>query len=92
MPTKCLLFQLPLALEYQTWNQIYAKLQQFYLMIKYANYLIIIFMNINENIRNERISEKNGGGGGIYKTTSISAAINYKFPNLVATLFHSVIW
>ena len=33
-----------------------AKEQPFYLMIKYANFLIIIFMNINENIRTERNS------------------------------------
>ena len=56
VPTKCLLFQLPIAIEYQTWNQIYAKVQPFYLMIKYTNYLIITFININENIRNERKS------------------------------------
>ena len=61
MPSKCLLFQLPIALEYQTWNQIYAKVQPFYLMIKYTKYLIIIFININENIRNERNHRKNGG-------------------------------
>ena len=40
--------------EYQPWYQIYAKVQPFYLMIKYANYLIIIFIYITENIRNER--------------------------------------
>ena len=57
---------------------IYAEVQPFYLMIKYTNYLIIIFIKINENIRNERKSM-----GCIYKTTPISAAINYKFPNLV---------
>ena len=38
-------------------------------------------MNINENIRNERKSLKKWEC--IYKTTSISAAINYKFPNWV---------
>ena len=32
--------------------------QPFYLLIRYANCLIIIFMNINENIRNERKSWK----------------------------------
>ena len=74
MSTKCLLFQLPIALEYHTWYQIYAKVQPLYLMIKYTNYLSIIFLNINENIINERKS---------YKTTPISAAMNYKFPNLV---------
>ena len=54
MPTKCLL--LPIVPEYKTWYQIYAKVQPFYLMIKYVNDLNIIFMNINENIRNERKS------------------------------------
>ena len=30
-----------------------------YLVIRHANYILIIFMNINENIRNVRISRKN---------------------------------
>ena len=28
--------------------------QQFNLVVRYANYLISIFMNINENLRNDR--------------------------------------
>ena len=35
-----------------------------------------------KTLEREKIIEKNGGGG-IYKTTPISATINYKFPNLV---------
>ena len=46
----------PLQVSMILWYQIYAKVKSFYLMIKYANYQIIIFMNINENIRNERKS------------------------------------
>ena len=42
--------------EYQPWYQINAEVQPFYIMIKYANYLITNFMNITENIRNERKS------------------------------------
>ena len=50
MPTRFLIFQLPFALEYQTWYPKYAQIHSFNLMIKYLKYLIIIFMNINENI------------------------------------------
>ena len=53
---KYLYFQLPIAIEYQTWYQINAKVEPIYMMIRYANYLIIISMNNNENIRNERKS------------------------------------
>ena len=56
VPRKFLFFQLPIAIEYQTWFQIKAKVEPIYIMISYANYLIIISMNINENIRNERKS------------------------------------
>ena len=56
MPRKVLYFQLPIAIEYQTCYQINAKVDSIYIMIRCANYLIIIFMNINENIRNERKS------------------------------------
>ena len=51
---KCLIFQLVIALESQTWYQTDAKIPIFYLLIRYANHLIIIFMNINENIRNDK--------------------------------------
>ena len=30
------------------------RLQYFHTMVKYANYLIFIFMNINENLENKR--------------------------------------
>ena len=55
---KFLIFQFVIALENQTWHQTDAKIQTFYLLMRYANYLVIIFMNINENIRNERKSWK----------------------------------
>ena len=58
LPRKLLIFQLVIALENQTWYQTDAKIQTFYLLIIYVNYLIIIFMNINENNRNERKSWK----------------------------------
>ena len=58
VPRKFLIFQLVIALESQTWYQTEAKIPTFNLLIKYANYLIVIFMNINENIRNERKSWK----------------------------------
>ena len=55
---KFIIFQLVIALESLTCYQKDAKVQTFYLLIRYANFLIIIFMNINENIRNERKSWK----------------------------------
>ena len=58
VPRRILIFQLVIALESQTWYQTEAKIPTFYLMIRYANYLVVIFMNINENIRNERKSWK----------------------------------
>ena len=54
VPRKFLYFQLPIAIEHHTWYQINAKVEPICIMIRYANYLIIISMNINENIRNER--------------------------------------
>ena len=56
VPRKFLYFQLPIAIEYQTWYQINAKVEPIYIKKRYANYLIITFMNIYENIRNERKS------------------------------------
>ena len=56
VPRKFLIIQLVIALENQTWYQTDAKIQTFYLLIRYANYLIIVFMYIYENIRNERKS------------------------------------
>ena len=58
VPRKFLIFQFVIALENKTWYQTDAKIQTFYLLIRYANYLIIIFININENIRNARKSWK----------------------------------
>ena len=58
IPRKFLIFQLVIAFESQTWYQTVAKIPTFYLLIRYANYLIVIFMNINKNIRNERKSWK----------------------------------
>ena len=58
VPRKFLIFQLVIALESRTWYQTEAKIPTFNLLIKYANYLIVIFMNINENIRNQRKSWK----------------------------------
>ena len=59
VPAKFLIFQLPIALEYQTWYQSKSYIHPYYLMIKYLNYLIIIIMKINENIIEERKLKKN---------------------------------
>ena len=58
VPRQFLIFQLVIALENQTWYQTDSIIQIFYLLIRYANNLIIIFMNINESARNERKSWK----------------------------------
>ena len=50
VPRKCLIFQLVIALESQTWYQTNAKIPTFYLVIRYANYLIIIFINIMKTL------------------------------------------
>ena len=81
MPKTFLYFQLPIAIEYQTWYEINAKVEPIYIMLRYANYLIIISMNINENIKIERKSSKKMEF--IYKTTLVSASINRKLQNLV---------
>ena len=44
-----------------TWYQMNPVPLYFYLMVGYANYLIFIFMNINEHNRNERKTYKNKG-------------------------------
>ena len=56
IPTKFSILHLFIKLEYQRWYPIRANIQPFYLLISQGNYLITIFMNINENIRNERES------------------------------------
>ena len=58
VPRKFLIFPLVTVLKSQTWYQTNAKIPTFYL-IRYANYLSIIYIYINENIRNERESWKN---------------------------------
>ena len=51
-------------------------------MIRYTNYLFIIFMNINEKIgMREKIVENYWGC--FYKTTHILAAIYHKLQNMV---------
>ena len=50
VPTKSIISQLLLSLDCYTWYQIKAKAMAFYQMVRHANYLICIFMNINENV------------------------------------------
>ena len=45
-------------LSYSKSYQIKAKKQKVYLLVRYANRLICIFININENLRNVRKSQK----------------------------------
>ena len=55
IPTKLLISQTLVALNCQTWFLTDAKTQSFY---QHANDLILIFMNINENIRKYRKTQK----------------------------------
>ena len=53
IPTKCPICLLFIRLDYKIWYQIKLRLCHFTKIIKYANYLIQVFMNINVNIRNK---------------------------------------
>ena len=53
MPTKCPICLLRTSLDYKTWYQIKMRHCHLTKMIKYANYLIKIFKNINVNIRHK---------------------------------------
>ena len=59
-PTKSIVSSVLLFLEHKTWYQIKAKTKTFLPMVRYVNYLICIFININENLKNEvKIIKKN---------------------------------
>ena len=49
-PTKPIVFSVLLFLDYKTWYQIEAKTKTLLPMVRYVNYIICIFMNINENL------------------------------------------
>ena len=53
-------------------------------MVEYANYLISIFMNINENLRNDRTKIKEKNKECTYKITNISPAICSSVSNMVS--------
>ena len=69
-------------LDYQTCYQIRVETLHFNQIVWYANYLICIFMNSNENIRNKRKMLENLKGC-TYNITHMSAANYSKLPNLV---------
>ena len=50
-PTKSIVSSVLLFLEHKTWSQIKAKTKTFLPMVRYVNYLISIFININENLK-----------------------------------------
>ena len=52
-PTKLIVSSVLLFLEHKTWYQIKDKTKTLLPMVRYINYLICIFMNINENLKNE---------------------------------------
>ena len=52
VPTKSIISQLFLSVDYSTWYQIQAYTYDFHRMVRYENYRICIFMNINETVRN----------------------------------------
>ena len=63
----------PISLFALTIYKINAMSGDFYSMVRYADYLIYIFINIYGNIRNQRTSQKKFRGY-TYKITHISAA------------------
>ena len=69
-------------LDYQTCNQIKAETLHFNPVVCYTNYLICIFININENIRNQRKMLETLKGC-TYSKTHMSAANYSKLPKLV---------
>ena len=69
-------------LDYQTSYQIKVEKLHFNPIIWYTNYLICIFMNIKENIRNKRKVLENLKGCK-YNITHMSAANYSKLPKLV---------
>ena len=58
-PTKVLISQQLLILNFKILYQLNVMTDEFYPMFIYVNYQICIFMNINENIRNKRKIVKN---------------------------------
>ena len=75
--------QQQLILQLLTWDQISRKTKHIYMMVRYAYYLIYIFINFNENIRNEwKIVKKSRGCA--YKTTHISVGNCPTVPNLIS--------
>ena len=58
--------------------------QRFYLMVEYANYVIVMFININENIRNEKKNHRKIRGVPT-KITNISVANYPRVQNLELT-------
>ena len=51
IPTKLIISQLPISLDYQTWHQTDTKIQSFYPVVQHANHLPLISMTIDKNIR-----------------------------------------
>ena len=52
-PTKSIVPRVLLFLEHKTWFQIKTKTQNLLSMVRYVNYRICIFMNVNETLKNE---------------------------------------
>ena len=57
--TKLIISQVSIALWFKIWYLTVAKTESVYLVVQYANNLIQIFMNINEDIGNYRKMQKN---------------------------------
>ena len=56
---KLLISQLLVALYFQTWFKIDAKTQFLYQVVQYTNNLILLFMNVIWNTRNNRKNAEN---------------------------------
>ena len=83
IPTKSIISQLILTIDYETWYQIKEQIHAFYLMVSDANYLICIFMNTNENFKNEGKILKN--------INKLISATNHHQTNIVEYFISSVI-
>ena len=74
--------QLLTIINYQTCYQIKVETLHFNPIVLYTNYLICIFININENIRNKRKMLENLKGC-TYNITHLSAANYSRLPKMV---------
>ena len=67
------------------WYQIEAKINPFHLMVTFANYLICIFMNINENIKKSLKTQENHRGIPGANLTYLAPQDDFKCKSFIGT-------